>query len=153
MDGARISVRGTIITAVTRADGTYSIGVPVGTIELVVIRIGYTRANVTVLAGQSTVDVVLEGDVFRLEEIVVTGRGTGIERRNLLKALGAELELSNLGPAAVEPLLSVQKKVDPIYDGFKYFQDKGNLEIMIEVSNPILEGAFYPWQDSKRRIF
>lgn len=87
VDGARISVRGTIITAVTRADGTYSIGVPVGTVELVVIRIGYSRANVTVLAGQSTVDVVLEGDVFRLEEIVVTGRGTGIERRNLPNAV------------------------------------------------------------------
>ena len=87
VDGARISVRGTIITAVSRADGTYSIGVPVGTIELVVIRIGYSRANVTVLAGQSTVDVVLEGDVFRLEEIVVTGRGTGIERRNLPNAV------------------------------------------------------------------
>jgi gamma-glutamylcyclotransferase (GGCT)/AIG2-like uncharacterized protein YtfP len=37
--------------------------------------------------------------------------------------LGAEIELSNLGPAAVEPQASAQKKSDPIYDGFKYFHD------------------------------
>jgi hypothetical protein len=37
--------------------------------------------------------------------------------------LGAEIELSNLGPAAVEPQRSVQKRTDQIYDGFKYFCD------------------------------
>ena len=37
--------------------------------------------------------------------------------------LGIEVELSNLGPAAVEPQRSIQKKIDPIYDGFKYFYD------------------------------
>jgi gamma-glutamylcyclotransferase (GGCT)/AIG2-like uncharacterized protein YtfP len=37
--------------------------------------------------------------------------------------LGAEIELSNLGPAAVEPRKSSQKKSDPAYDGFRYFHD------------------------------
>ena len=37
--------------------------------------------------------------------------------------LGAEIELSNLGPAAVGPQRSIQKKFDPIYDGFRYFHD------------------------------
>ena len=87
VEGARIGVRGTTITAIARADGTYSIGVPVGTIELVVLRIGYSRASATVTASQSTVDFTLEADVFRLEEIVVTGRGTGVERRNLPNAV------------------------------------------------------------------
>ena len=40
-----------------------------------------------------------------------------------LVPLGAEIELSNLGPAAVEPQRSIQKRIDPIYDGFKYFYD------------------------------
>lgn len=47
-------------------------------------------------------------------------------RRNLqpgLVPLGFELELSNLGPAAVEPKRSAQKAVDPVYDGFRYFYD------------------------------
>ncbi len=87
VEGARVGVRGTTIAEVTRADGTYTIAVPTGTIELVFRRIGYARANVTVSGGQSTVDVSLEGDVFRLEEVVITGRGTGIERRNLPNAV------------------------------------------------------------------
>jgi gamma-glutamylcyclotransferase (GGCT)/AIG2-like uncharacterized protein YtfP len=37
--------------------------------------------------------------------------------------LGAEIELSNLGPAAVEPQKSAQKKTDPAYDGFRFFHD------------------------------
>jgi gamma-glutamylcyclotransferase (GGCT)/AIG2-like uncharacterized protein YtfP len=40
-----------------------------------------------------------------------------------LMPLGAELELSNLGPAAVEPQRSAQKASDPVYDDFRYFHD------------------------------
>lgn len=37
--------------------------------------------------------------------------------------LGAEIELSNQGPAAVEPQRSSQKKTDQVYDGFRFFHD------------------------------
>lgn len=40
-----------------------------------------------------------------------------------LVPLGIELELSNLGAAAVEPQRSIQKAYDSVYDGFKYFYD------------------------------
>jgi gamma-glutamylcyclotransferase (GGCT)/AIG2-like uncharacterized protein YtfP len=40
-----------------------------------------------------------------------------------LVPLGCELELSNLGAAAVEPLRSRTGAVDAVYDGFKYFYD------------------------------
>ncbi|MFC1793323.1 gamma-glutamylcyclotransferase family protein [Planctomycetota bacterium] len=40
-----------------------------------------------------------------------------------LVPLGIELELSNLGAAAVEPQRSIQKAHDSVYDGFKYFYD------------------------------
>ena len=40
-----------------------------------------------------------------------------------LVPLGFELELSNLGPAAVEPQRSASQAFDPVYDGFKYFYD------------------------------
>ena len=40
-----------------------------------------------------------------------------------LMPLGAEIELSNLGYAAVEPQRTAQKAFDPIYDGFRYFHD------------------------------
>ena len=40
-----------------------------------------------------------------------------------LTPLGAELEFSNLGAAAVETQGSIQKKIDPAYNGFLYFYD------------------------------
>jgi gamma-glutamylcyclotransferase (GGCT)/AIG2-like uncharacterized protein YtfP len=40
-----------------------------------------------------------------------------------LVPLGIEVELSNLGAAAVEPQRSIQNKSDPVYGGFKYFYD------------------------------
>ncbi|MBP7052123.1 MAG: gamma-glutamylcyclotransferase [Phycisphaerae bacterium] len=40
-----------------------------------------------------------------------------------LVPLGCELELSNLGAAAVEPLRSASNAKDAAYDGFKYFYD------------------------------
>jgi len=40
-----------------------------------------------------------------------------------LVPLGCELELSNVGAAAVEPLRSATKATDPAYDGFSYFYD------------------------------
>ena len=39
--------------------------------------------------------------------------------------LGAEIELSNIGYSAVEPQRSLRKRVDPVYDGFRYFHDFG----------------------------
>jgi len=40
-----------------------------------------------------------------------------------LVPLGAEIELSNVGAAAVEPQKSEQKAVDAVYEGFRYFCD------------------------------
>lgn len=39
--------------------------------------------------------------------------------------LGFELELSNLGPATLEPHRSAARAADPSYDGFRYFYDFG----------------------------
>ncbi len=40
-----------------------------------------------------------------------------------LVPLGIEVELSNVGVAAVEPLFTERKAFDPVYDGFRYFYD------------------------------
>jgi len=40
-----------------------------------------------------------------------------------LVPLGTELEMSELGYAAVEPQRSAKKAYDPVYDGFRYFHD------------------------------
>jgi hypothetical protein len=40
-----------------------------------------------------------------------------------LVPMGIEVELSNLGAASIEPKRSIQREVDPMYDGFRYFYD------------------------------
>lgn len=58
-------------------------------------------------------DRVVRANLARIQANAQTG----------LIPLGCEIELSNLGYAAVEPRRSAVKAFDPVYDGFKYFHD------------------------------
>jgi TonB-dependent SusC/RagA subfamily outer membrane receptor len=87
LEGVGVSVAGTTISARTRADGSFNIGVPVGEVRLLFRHIGYKRAVATLSGGVSTLNVSLEADVFKLDEVVVTGRATEISRRNLANAV------------------------------------------------------------------
>src|SRR3989475_11428772 len=80
--GVTVSVTGTAFAAVTNADGRYAIPAPAGTVTLAFRRIAFKRRAVSVPAGQSDADAVLEPDGFNLEAVVVTGQATGVERRN-----------------------------------------------------------------------
>ncbi len=84
---ALVTVVGTDISTTSRDDGTFSIGVPEGTVRLLVRMIGYRRSEIVVPAQQREVDVSLAQDILRLEEVVVTGQATGVERRNLAQAI------------------------------------------------------------------
>ncbi len=87
--GALVSVRGMRLSATTLDNGSFVIpNAPAGALTLQVRAIGYRRQDVAVSAGQNTVRVALVRDVFRIEEIVITGQATGIERRNLANAVG-----------------------------------------------------------------
>ncbi len=95
--GALVSVRGARLSATTLDNGTFAIlNAPAGALTLQVRAIGYRRQDVAVAAGQNTVRVSLVRDVFRIEEIVITGRATGIERRNLANAV-ATIRAEDLG--------------------------------------------------------
>ena len=84
---ATIAVQGTRIVAQTSADGRYSLNAPDGDAVLVVRAIGYKGATDTIPASQATADVALEPDPFHLQEVVVTGQSTGIEKQNLPNAV------------------------------------------------------------------
>ena len=74
-------------TTRTNADGRYSITAPAGDVRLQVRAIGYTRRQILVPAGTSTLDIVLVQDFFRLSEVVVTGQATTVERRSATTAI------------------------------------------------------------------
>ena len=84
---ATIAVVGTQIVAQAGNDGRFTLNAPEGDANLMVRGIGYKRQQVSVPAGQASVDVALEPDVFKLEEIVITGQATGVEQQNLPNAV------------------------------------------------------------------
>jgi len=66
----------------TNTQGRYSVNVPPGDVKLTIRAIGFRSADIEVPAGQDQADAALTEDVFKLEEVVVSGQQTGIERRN-----------------------------------------------------------------------
>ena len=93
---ADIQVKGTLIRVQSRASGQFTLNqAPQGDFTLVVRAIGFHRRELAIAGGQNVVTVSLGRDVFRLEEVVITGQATGVEKQNLPNAVatvsGAEL--------------------------------------------------------------
>jgi TonB-dependent starch-binding outer membrane protein SusC len=84
---AVVSVEGTRIAIRSAADGRFVFNIPDGDQRLTIRAIGFKRDSVTVPALERTVTIALEPDPFKLEEVVVTGQSTGIEKRNLPNAV------------------------------------------------------------------
>src|SRR5690349_6455432 len=80
---AQVSVRGTKVWASTSSDGQFSLGAPAGALTLDVRRIGFVSAGVPVAADQNDVEITLRATALELSEVIVTGQGTGVSRRNL----------------------------------------------------------------------
>jgi TonB-dependent starch-binding outer membrane protein SusC len=100
---ATVSVTGTQIVAQSGNDGNYVLNAPDGNLGLVVRAIGYKRQDVAVPVGQTRADVALQPDVFKLEEIVITGQATGVERQNLPNAV-ATVDAGELTRAPTETI-------------------------------------------------
>ncbi len=85
--GADITVAGSPARAFAGQDGSFSLNVPVGAVEITVRRIGFRDLTMSVAAGQSNVTISLDVDALRLDAVVVTGLATDISRRNLANAV------------------------------------------------------------------
>jgi TonB-linked SusC/RagA family outer membrane protein len=102
---AVISVEGTRIAVRTAADGRFAFNIPDGDQTLFIRAIGFKGDSVVVPALEKTVAIALEPDPFKLEEVVVTGQSTGIEKRNLPNAV-ATVSASELTRAPTPTLES-----------------------------------------------
>jgi TonB-linked SusC/RagA family outer membrane protein len=85
---AVIAVSGGTASTRTDAQGRYTLQVPAGDVRLTARAIGFTRKDALVPASQSTVNFVLDQDVFKLDEVVVSGQATTVQRRNLTTSVG-----------------------------------------------------------------
>lgn len=109
--GASVSISDLQAGAATGADGSYRIeGLPVGTYEVRARFVGYrtTTATVTIEAGETTRrDFTLREDLLELEEVVVTGQGTQVERRKLASSVDliSASEIEDAPVTSVDQLL------------------------------------------------
>lgn len=75
--GVSVVVRGTTIGTITDLDGNYSLTVPEDAVVLMFTFVGMKTVEETI-GDRSTIDVILESDVFGLDEVVVTGYASQI---------------------------------------------------------------------------
>lgn len=91
--GANVRIQGTVLGTATRQDGKYSILATLtpGTYRIAHSLVGYkTRAREVQLGTEAIVDVgriALDPDVLEIQEVVVTGTGTAIEKERLGNAI------------------------------------------------------------------
>lgn len=81
--GATVVVKGTRTTAVTNANGVFSIQGPPGAFVLEASFIGYTTVSVNVPADASAVPILLRRDNAELSNVVVTALGITRQARTL----------------------------------------------------------------------
>jgi TonB-linked SusC/RagA family outer membrane protein len=77
--GVSVTVKGTTLGIITGADGKYTITAPSTAQTLVFSFIGFIPQEIAI-EGKTRIDVVLEQDVFKVDEVVVVGYGTQKKR-------------------------------------------------------------------------
>jgi TonB-dependent starch-binding outer membrane protein SusC len=77
--GVSVIVKGTTLGALTGVDGKYVLAVPQSAQTLVYSFIGF-RTKEELISGRSTIDVVLEQDLYKVDEVVVVAYGTQQKR-------------------------------------------------------------------------
>ena len=82
--GTSVFVKGTFVGTTTDDRGTYSLDASPGDV-LVVAYIGYKTQEIVV--GEGVLDIALETDVLRQDEVIVTGLATTVKRRNAANAV------------------------------------------------------------------
>jgi len=80
--GVSIMLKGTTMGTITNIDGEYTVKVPEDAQTLVVSFIGMKTQEVAI-DGQSVINVVMDADVFGIDEVVVTGVAGATEKKKL----------------------------------------------------------------------
>ncbi|MFW6201183.1 MAG: TonB-dependent receptor plug domain-containing protein [Gemmatimonadota bacterium] len=109
LNGAQVFVEGTGLGTLTNEDGVFLLpSVPVGEVTVQVEMLGYSAAERTVVvrSGETVaVDFELDRSAIQLEEVVVTGRGRQVERRQL----GTTVDVMDEADIELAPVTSVDE--------------------------------------------
>jgi TonB-linked SusC/RagA family outer membrane protein len=121
LTAGQVRVVGSATSAFIRSDGTFSINVPAQAVTLQIRALGHKPATVEVAAGQSTVNIALARDYFRLQEVVISGQATGMEKKNLATAVGT-VDAEDLGRV---PAASVERALQGKVSGVRITDNSG----------------------------
>ena len=102
--GVSIMVKGTHMGTVTDVDGNYSITLPQGKSQLTFAYVGYISQTRTA-SGGSTLNIRMNEDEVRLEEVVVTGYGSSKKRERTNASVARMVE-------GRVPGISVEEEMD-----------------------------------------
>lgn len=140
---AVVSVTGTTNSARTDAQGRYTVSAPAGDVRLTVRAIGFTRKDAIVPASQNTVNFVVDQDVFKLDEVVVSGQATTVERRQAATSIGyvSGEDLTKVASPTIESAL--YGKLAGVNIQGNGGAPGGGVQLQIRGSNTIL-GSFDP---------
>jgi TonB-linked SusC/RagA family outer membrane protein len=119
--GATVLVKGTTVGTITDVFGEYSVNVPEGEETLQVSFLGYSTAELNIADG-TYASVVLSEDINQLDEIVITGLGTTVKRRNLANSV-AKIDAAEL--AGVAPSSTVEGALYGKFKGAEIKQSSG----------------------------
>ncbi|WP_210464216.1 SusC/RagA family TonB-linked outer membrane protein [Rufibacter roseolus] len=122
--GASVSVKGTAIGATTDVNGNYSINAPSESGTLVVSYIGYLSKEIAI-GGKASIDIVLDEDQTKVDEVVVVAYGTqrkisnvGAQSSVSVKELDQPVaNISTMLAGRVAGVTGVQRSGQPGYDG------------------------------------
>jgi len=100
LPGASILVRPSNKGTITDAEGKFSVSVPANA-TIIVTSTSFKTQTIKVTSFDADIQVKMEEDFAKLDEVIVTGLATNVKRRNLANAVGtiSSKELNGVAPA------------------------------------------------------
>ncbi len=150
---AAVSVVGSTSGVRTGPDGRFVISARSGDVRLLVRAIGFQRKDIGVPGSTSSVTVALDQDVFKLEEVIVSGAATQTERRNANTAVSVVSgdDLTKVSAPSIDVALSGRMAGVAITSnggapgGGAQFRIRGGTNTVLGSSNPlyVIDGVIF----------
>ena len=100
LPGASILVKPSNKGTITDAEGKFSVAVPANA-TIIITSTSFKSQTIKVTSSDADIQVKMEEDFAKLDEVIVTGLATNVKRRNLANAVGtiSSKELNGVAPA------------------------------------------------------
>jgi len=108
--GVSIVVKGTTYGTITDLDGNYTLAAPEDAVALLFSFVGMKTQDINI-DGREVIDIVLEPDVFGLDEVIVSGMASGTPKKKMSITVGKIGEKALKEVPATSPGAALQGKL------------------------------------------